>query len=266
MKRQAFALAVVATALMLLTACGSTTERLPGEPREHGDLYVCATVTFLSAQPPDRVDVLKCPDEWTDENPADGCPDDLGEFDSTSETGLSFCADYLALGGLVDPEEDGIVDITIEGQDEANHLISVTFYGLDTNVYDPDVGFTGTVTFDDPCDSRGFFNMDLYCGAVCDGEELMLHSDDQPDPCDGSVTWGSGDTATVTELTIAPNDEGDPRILENSAAAGTFSFTARNALPDGTWSQVEVTGEFRVVVGAFSWVVGPDDGLICDPC
>jgi hypothetical protein len=258
------AAALCLAATLSLVSCSDAGDPFVPIPRDPGGpLYYRARVDFDPGPP----EVLTCPDEWTDDD-GDLCPDDLSEFPAATDTGIDFCADYVGLGSLTaEVGQEGIVTFVATGQDQAGGAVSLTMFDVDTEAIGVHSGPLATPIQLGPCDFTAFYEMDIGCLAECDGNRLTNYEDEQPDPCDpAGLTWGAGDWATIDEITVVEDEQGQPRVLEGSVLAGTFAFTGRNVLPTtpASSAQVEVvTGEYRVLVGSPLWTILGEDMEDC---
>lgn len=258
------AVALCLAALLPLLSCSSGGDPFIPVPRDPGGpLHFTARVDFDPGPPA----VQDCPDTWTDDD-EDLCPDDISEFPATAETGIDFCADLYGLGSVTaELGGEGVPTFVVSGQDQVGGAVSLTLFDVDTEAIGLNEGVLDTPIQLGPCDFTGFYEHDIVCAAECDGERPTNYEDEQPDPCDaGALTWGAGDWATIDEITIVEDENGNPRVQEGTVLAGTFSFTARNVLPTtpATSAQVEVvSGDFRLLVAYTLYQLGADDLADC---
>jgi len=294
----------LAVCLGLLALAGCSTggsDPLPGTGRiVDGDQCFLGTFNLRPPSPPDQEPIHTCePAEGVDEVEVEEdttCPLDLDQLALEEASTIEFCSGPIAgQVAYVDAEENPeLLRLDVFGTDDEGRqmFLSILEIDLREDIGGPTADTNGVLTEPidlGPCDFTMGINLDSGCLFDCEWLELstlpcggleLSEATDAPVTCYEddqtecpSLTFGSLDYLTIKELYVVQVQSEEDRlsVLEQTAVSGEFSVTLRSsaAQPDGTFSEVQITGQFRNRVGAPSvsgpFAVTPEEELTCVP-
>lgn len=282
----ALASLALAIPLVFLSGCGSDEDELEGTGRVvEGDQCFLSEVTYFG----DDAGLMRRASPLCEPSEIDpwACTDNLGDLDAVTDTMLDFCANAVVFGEISfegnDPTSE-TVQLIILALDDEGHEILISANDIDlTQIGETPDGVLATPYMVGPCEITAGVNLDTDCAEyACDWTEtstlpcggifassstevpVTCYEDEQPDPCDpGALTFGASDSVTITELAVVTLED-RLSVLENSIAAGTFDVTVRAEFEDGTYSDLQLSGQFRNRVASRPFTSVSD--LTCTPC